>query len=100
MKNTERGNMSLLATIIFIFVFRLLDVMLETARTILVVNKFKWLPAIVAFFEVFIWCYVFSEVIMTHKHWAVYLAYAAGYSVGTLVGCRLGHYVVSKVKGK
>jgi uncharacterized protein YebE (UPF0316 family) len=91
--------MNLWTAVIFVFVFRLLDITLETARTILVVHKYKWLPAVVSFIEVFVWVWVFNEVIITHQNIWVYLAYAAGYSLGTLCGCKLGHYIVSR-KGK
>lgn len=87
--------MSLCAAVIFIFFFRLLDITLETARTILVVNQYKWIPTIVSFFEVLIWVWVFTEVVTTHKSIYVYTAYALGYSLGTFLGCSLGHYIVS-----
>lgn len=92
--------MSLWFAVLFIFLFRTLDVTAETIRTILVVNKYKWLPAAIAFAEVFIWMWIFSEVILSHKHVLVYLAYAAGYSVGTIFGSRLGNHIVTKSKGK
>jgi uncharacterized protein YebE (UPF0316 family) len=90
---------SLWVAVLLVFLFRLVDITLETARTILVVHEYKWVPAMVSFVEVLAWVWMFNEVIITHKSVWVYISYALGYSIGTLAGCYLGHYIVSR-KGK
>ncbi len=91
-------------TPIFIFVFRTLDVLTETVRLLLTVDKRKSLVSVIAFFEVLVWVYVFNELVATHHSWWCYFAYAAGYSLGTWLGITWGSkiqkYVAAHSEGK
>lgn len=86
--------------VLLIFVFRAVDVLIETVRMLLVVQNHKWIAAIIAAIEVTAWCWVFSEVVAQQHHWQAFAAYGLGYAVGQLIGCDLGHKLNDKLKPK
>jgi len=85
-------------TIFLIFIFRTLDVLVETVRLLLTVDKRKGLVSAIAFVEVLAWVWIFNELVSTNRSWPCYIAYAAGYSVGTYLGIVLGSKVQNRFK--
>jgi uncharacterized protein YebE (UPF0316 family) len=73
----------------FIFVARVLDVTLGTLRMVFVSRGVRWLAPIIGFFEVLIWITVIAQIVRNLDHWLSYVAYAAGYGIGTWVGMRI-----------
>ncbi|MFH1722128.1 MAG: DUF5698 domain-containing protein [Candidatus Altiarchaeota archaeon] len=79
---------ALLAVVIFFM--RITDVSLGTLRMINVVQGRKINVLILGFFEVLIWIFAVSQVIMHLKeHIFLSVAYAAGFAVGNAVGIHL-----------
>lgn len=70
-----------------VFFVRILDVSLGTVRTILLVKGKKMVASVVGFIEISIWFAVVKEALTTTESniWII-IAYAGGFSVGTLVG--------------
>jgi uncharacterized protein YebE (UPF0316 family) len=71
---------------VLVFVARVLDVSLGTLRVLFVSRGVKALAPIVGFFEVLIWIAAIAQVVRNLDNGLAYLAYAAGYGVGTFVG--------------
>ena len=71
---------------ILIFVARICDVTLGTLRIIFVSKGYKWLAPLLGFFEVLIWVIVISQLLSSFSSWVCYVAYAAGFATGNLVG--------------
>lgn len=72
---------------VLIFLARILDVSIGTVRIITVTKGHKWLSAALGFCEVAIWIFAVSAVIVNiRESLLTVFAYAAGFSVGTLVG--------------
>jgi uncharacterized protein YebE (UPF0316 family) len=74
---------------ILICLSRLLDVSLGTVRVIFVSKGLKKLAPILGFFEVFMWIVVASQVMRNSSNLLYYVAYAAGFAVGTYAGLNL-----------
>lgn len=99
----------MLITCIKIFLARIVDVSLGTIRTVLVVKGNRVTPAVVAFFEVFIWFIVAREALNTELNsWLIPIFYSAGYASGTYIGGfisnnfvdgLIGVQVITKEKG-
>jgi uncharacterized protein YebE (UPF0316 family) len=71
---------------LLIFVARIFDVTLQTLRIIMLSSGKKNLAPILGFFEVLVWVVVISQLVRNLATVAGYLAYAAGFATGTLVG--------------
>lgn len=69
-----------------IFVARILDVSIATIRIIFVLHGNKLLAPIIGFFESFIWLVAIGQIIQNIDNIYSYLAFAAGFATGTLVG--------------
>ena len=70
-----------------IFFARIIDVSLGTFRTMLTVNQRKYLPALIAFFEVMIWFYVAKEALLVDNNSVLIpISYSLGYATGTFIG--------------
>lgn len=90
----------LLLTCIKIFFARILDVSLGTVRTVLVVKGNRLTPAIVAFFEVFIWFLVAREALNTElSSWLIPIFYSGGYAAGTYIGGFISNNFVNGLIG-
>ena len=85
---------------LMIFVFRTVDVLVETVRWLLVIAGHKYYAALIAFFEVTVWVWVFSMVVANQTNPICFIAYGAGYALGQLIGCDLGHRLNAKLKPK
>jgi uncharacterized protein YebE (UPF0316 family) len=90
----------MILTIFLIFVFRTVDVLIETVRLLLTVDKHKGLVSAIAFVEVLAWVWIFQELVSVNRSWPCYVAYAAGYSVGTYLGIHLGGKLQLFMRGK
>ncbi len=90
--------MSVLGWTLFIFFARVCDVGLGTIRVQLIISRKKLLAAAIGFVEVLIYILIVSRVIRDIEYWPYLLAYAGGFSVGTLLGMwladKLSHQVV------
>lgn len=83
-----------------IFLARIVDVSLGTIRTVLVVKSKKITPAIIAFFEVFIWFVVAREALNTDiDSILIPIFYSAGYAAGTFIGGYISNNFVDGLIG-
>lgn len=71
---------------VLIFLARILDVSIGTIRIILVARDMRAVASIMGFFEVLIWLLAISQIMQNLTSWENYLAYAAGFAMGTWVG--------------
>lgn len=71
---------------LLIFIARVADVSLGTLRIIFVSRGIRYLAAIFAFFEIVIWLVAISQIMQNLGNIANYIAYAAGFSIGSFVG--------------
>lgn len=70
-----------------VFLARVLDVSLGTVRTIVMVRGRTILTAVISFFEVLIWFLIVKEALAVVDGGIIIgLAYAGGYSTGTIIG--------------
>ncbi|MDZ4197963.1 MAG: DUF2179 domain-containing protein [Kiritimatiellia bacterium] len=74
---------------LLIFVARITDVSLGTLRLNFVSQGRKLLAPLIGFFEVIIWITVIAQIVKHMDNWMSFVAYAAGYAVGTYVGMQL-----------
>lgn len=79
---------------IFIFCARIVDVSLGTMRIIFVSKGMRFRAAALGFLEVLIWIIVVAQLIGHLTNWVNFVAYAAGFSVGTY----LGMWIENKLK--
>lgn len=82
--NPEIVNWVLLP--IFIFLARVIDVSLGTLRIIFSARGRRYLAPALGFIETFIWIVAIGQIVRNLTNPASYLAYAAGFAVGNLVG--------------
>src|SRR5690625_6466611 len=71
---------------LFIYFSRIMDVSLGTLRIMFVSKGMKAKATICGFFEVPIWVIVVAQIFQNLDNWLFYLAFAAGFATGTLVG--------------
>ncbi len=71
---------------LIIFLSRIGDVSLSTLRNIFLHKGFKKMVPVFGFFEVLLWIIVISQVMKNLNNWMCYVAWAAGFSLGTIVG--------------
>ncbi len=70
-----------------IFLARIVDVSIGTARTILMVRGKRKITAVLAFFEVIIWFYIAREALdSASKSIFIPISYAGGFAAGTYIG--------------
>lgn len=69
-----------------IFLARLVDVSLQTLRIIFISKGKRYLAPLLGFFEVFIWIVAVSSLVKNLANVVGYLAYAAGFALGSYVG--------------
>lgn len=74
---------------LLIFVARMSDVSLATLRNIFVSRGFRKIVPFIGFFEVLIWLIAMKQVMTYAGNWLSYLAWAAGFSMGTFVGMKI-----------
>lgn len=71
---------------LLIFLARICDVSIGTMRIIFVSKGKKNIAPILGFFEVLIWIIAVSKIMQNLDHYINYIAYAAGFATGNLVG--------------
>lgn len=71
---------------VLIFLARVADVSLGTLRIIFVSRGIRYLAVIFAFFEIVIWLLAISQIMQNLGNFVNYIAYAAGFSMGSFVG--------------
>lgn len=69
-----------------IFCARVADVTLGTMRIIFVSKGSRTWAPLLGFFEVLIWLLAMQQVFRNLDNWVCYIAYAAGFAAGNLVG--------------
>lgn len=69
-----------------IFLARLIDVPLSTMRLIMIVKGRKVLGAVIGFFEIIVYTYVFAIVVNSLNNPLNLVFYALGFSVGNILG--------------
>ncbi|MBU3129233.1 DUF5698 domain-containing protein [Clostridium tagluense] len=75
---------------ILIFFAKIIEVSLTTVRVVLITRGEKFYGAIIGFFEVLIWLYVISTVLVgISKEPFKMVIYALGFSCGNYIGCIL-----------
>ena len=78
--------MHLILQFLLIILARICDVSMGTLRVAFIARGRKYFAACCGFVEVFIWICVVSRVLTGEQHLATYVAYALGFTCGTLVG--------------
>lgn len=74
---------------VFIFIARIIDVTLGTARVIFVSRGYKFLAAGAGFFEVLIWLTAIGQIMQNLTNPVCYIAYASGFALGNYIGITL-----------
>ncbi|MBU0759843.1 MAG: DUF2179 domain-containing protein [Candidatus Omnitrophica bacterium] len=80
---------------LLIFLARVADVSLGTLRIIFVSRGIRYLAAIFAFFEIVIWLLAISQIMQNLGNVVNYIAYAAGFSMGSFVGISIERKIFS-----
>ncbi len=76
-------------TPLLIFVARILDVSIGTIRIMLLSRDKKFLPPVLAFFEVLIWLLAIRQIFNHLTNITCYFAFAGGFAMGNFVGILL-----------
>jgi uncharacterized protein YebE (UPF0316 family) len=91
---------------LLIFFARICDVSMGTIRVIFVSRGYRYLAPVLGFFEISIWLLAISQVMRDINDVSIYIAYAAGFAMGTFVGIwleeklSLGTVLVRVVTGR
>ena len=90
-----------------IFSARIIDVSMNTIRTVYIVKEKRFIATIIAFFEVLIWFEVARTALNTKiTSFLIPISYAAGYATGTYIGTLIsskfikGHYTINIISNK
>ncbi len=71
---------------LLIFLARICDVSLDTIRVIMISKGFRKYAPYVGFFQILIWIITITRIMENLDNWFTYVAYAAGFGMGTFVG--------------
>lgn len=71
---------------LLIFLARICDVTLDTARIIYVSRGMKFLAPLIGFFEVLIWLISITQIMNNLTNFVYYIAYAGGFATGNFIG--------------
>ena len=74
---------------VLIFLARIIDVTIGTARVIFVSRGYKTLAAATGFFEVLIWLLAIGQIMKNLSNPLCYIAYASGFALGNYIGITL-----------
>ena len=74
---------------LLIFLARIVDVTIGTARVIFVSRGYKALAAGTGFFEVLIWLLAIGQIMKNLSNPMCYIAYASGFALGNYIGITL-----------
>ena len=71
---------------LLIFLARIVDVTIGTARVIFVARGYKILAAVSGFFEVIIWLVAIGQIMKNLSNPICYIAYGGGFALGNYIG--------------
>lgn len=74
---------------LLIFLARICDVTIGTARVIFVSRGYRMLAASTGFFEVLIWLIAIGQIMQNLSNPMCYIAYASGFAMGNFIGITL-----------
>jgi uncharacterized protein YebE (UPF0316 family) len=74
---------------LIIFLCRIIDVTIGTARVIFVSRGYRVLAASAGFFEVLIWLMAIGQIMQNLTNPLCYIAYASGFALGNYIGITL-----------
>jgi uncharacterized protein YebE (UPF0316 family) len=74
---------------VVIFLGRIVDVTIGTARVIFVSRGYRFLAAGAGFFEVLIWLMAIGQIMQNLTNPLCYIAYASGFALGNYIGITL-----------
>lgn len=74
---------------LLIFMARICDVSLDTIRVIMISRGYRKYAPLIGFFQVLIWIITITRIMENLDNWLTYIAYAAGFAMGTYVGMRI-----------
>lgn len=74
---------------IIIFFVRIIETMLNTFRTILIVKNNKKSAVIVAFFEISIWLFAIKKIVSDEFNFYTAISYATGFALGTFIAMKI-----------
>ncbi len=74
---------------LLIFFARVVDTSLGTLRIVMISRGNRKAVRLVGFLEVLLWVIAIGQIIQNLNNWAGYLAWALGYSVGSIIGFRI-----------
>jgi len=72
-----------------IFLARTIDTSLGTLRIVLIGRGARKAVRLVGFIEVLLWVIAIGQIIQNLNNWAGYLAWALGFTVGSMIGFRI-----------
>lgn len=86
--------MQLVLLCLFVMFAKIVEISINSIKTVCMVKGEKRLAAILAFIEVLIWCFVVSSIITDLKSniWLL-MSYAIGYSLGLFFGTNLANKI-------
>ena len=71
---------------LLIFLARVCDVTIGTVRLLTLSRGYKWVTAVLGFFEILIWLVAIGQVFKNLNNVLCYIAYAGGFATGNFVG--------------
>ncbi|PKQ60248.1 hypothetical protein BZG02_20090 [Labilibaculum filiforme] len=74
---------------LLIFMARICDVSLDTIRVIMVSRGYRKYAPLIGFVQVLIWIITITRIMENLDNWLTYVAYAAGFGMGTYIGMRI-----------
>ena len=74
---------------LLIFLARICDVSLDTIRVIMVSKGYRKYAPDIGFVQVLIWIVTITRIMENLDNWLTYVAYAAGFGMGTYIGMRI-----------
>lgn len=89
----ETGDFAAWGIPLLIFLGRICDVTFGTIRIILVGRGKRFPATILGFFEILIWLLAISQIMQNLTNITNYIAYAAGFAVGTFVGMTIERWL-------
>lgn len=86
---TESPTFTWVVIPVVIFLARIVDVTIGTARVIFVSRGYRFLAAGAGFFEVLIWLMAIGQIMQNLTNPLCYIAYASGFALGNYIGITL-----------
>ena len=74
---------------LLIFLARVVDTSLGTLRIVMITSGNRKAVRLVGFIEVLLWVIAIGQIIQNLNNWAGYLAWALGFTVGSMIGFKI-----------